>query len=218
MQRRELLKKDLFGEIWLQYSVGRCAILRDTGAARWWTRPIARALLRREARALAALEGLHGVPQLLHEDRSTLVRSYIDGAPLFRAEKPGADYFRAAFRLLRAMHVRGITHNDLAKEPNLVVTRSGEPAFLDFQLASRSRRRGRLFRIAAREDLRHLLKHKRTYAPDALTKRQRAILERPSLPSTIWMKTGKPVYLFVTRKLLGWADREGAGDRGRQDG
>jgi hypothetical protein len=27
------------------------------------------------------------------------------------------------------------------------------------------------------------------------------------------MSTGKPVYRFVTRRLLGWADREGAGDR-----
>jgi hypothetical protein len=27
------------------------------------------------------------------------------------------------------------------------------------------------------------------------------------------MGTGKKLYLFVTRRLLGWADREGAGDR-----
>ena len=28
------------------------------------------------------------------------------------------------------------------------------------------------------------------------------------------MKTGKPLYLFVTRRLLGWKDREGAGGQG----
>jgi hypothetical protein len=28
------------------------------------------------------------------------------------------------------------------------------------------------------------------------------------------MGTIKPVYLFVTRRLIGWADREGASDRG----
>lgn len=218
MQRHELLKKDLFGEIWLQNDAGRRAILRETGAAAWWIRLIARALLRREAAALATLEGLHGVPQLLNVDRSSLLRTYIDGVPLYQAERPGIDYFRAAFRLLRAMHRHGVAHNDLAKEPNLIVTRSGEPAILDFQLASRSRRRGRLFRIAAREDLRHLLKHKRTYVPEALTNRERAILDTPSLPSAIWMKTVKPVYLFFTRRIFGWADREGAGDRGRQDG
>jgi hypothetical protein len=27
------------------------------------------------------------------------------------------------------------------------------------------------------------------------------------------MKSGKRVYLLVTRRWLGWADREGAGDR-----
>jgi len=27
------------------------------------------------------------------------------------------------------------------------------------------------------------------------------------------MATGKRAYLFITRRLLGWADREGAGDR-----
>lgn len=217
MQRHEILKKDLFGTIWLRDDASGRAILRDTGAARWWTRPIARALLRREASALAVLDGLHGVPQLLQVDRARLTRSYIDGLPLFRAEKPDKTYFRAAFRLLRAIHARGVAHNDLAKEPNLVVTRAGQPAFLDFQLASLSRRRGRLFRIAAREDIRHLLKHKRTYAPESLTPRQLQMLETRSLPGTVWMTTFKPVYLFVTRKLLGWADREGAGDRGRQD-
>ena len=34
------------------------------------------------------------------------------------------------------------------------------------------------------------------------------------LLSRTWMATGKPAYLFVTRRLLGWSDREGAGDRG----
>jgi hypothetical protein len=28
------------------------------------------------------------------------------------------------------------------------------------------------------------------------------------------MATVKPVYLFVTRRVLRWSDREGAGDRG----
>jgi hypothetical protein len=27
------------------------------------------------------------------------------------------------------------------------------------------------------------------------------------------MATGKPAYTFVTRRIFGWSDREGAGDR-----
>ncbi|HZW59805.1 MAG TPA: hypothetical protein VFE85_05880, partial [Woeseiaceae bacterium] len=104
----------------------------------------------------------------------------------------------------------------LAKEPNLLVSPHGHAAFIDFQLASYRPRRDRLFRLLAHEDLRHLLKHKRSYRPDLLTARERRILASPSLLSRLWMRTVKPVYLFITRRLLGWADREGAGDRGGQ--
>ena len=90
---------------------------------------------------------------------------------------------------------------------------AGSPGFIDFQLAWYSPRRTRLFRIAAYEDVRHLLKHKRTYRADCLTAREQRILARPSPVSRLYMKTFKPLYLFVTRRLLGWADREGAADR-----
>jgi hypothetical protein len=96
------------------------------------------------------------------------------------------------------------------------VRNDGMPAFIDFQIAWVAPRRSALFRLLAYEDLRHLLKHKRTYLPGRLTARQRAILARPSPPSRLYRRTVKPVYLFVTRRLMGWADREGAGDRGRR--
>jgi RIO-like serine/threonine protein kinase len=118
--------------------------------------------------------------------------------------------------LLRQLHRAGVVHNDLAKEPNLLVLHDGSPAVIDFQLAAHSSGRGRLFRIAAYEDIRHLLKHKRTYCAQRLTQRERDILANPSPLSRVWMATVKPIYLFVTRRLLGWADREGAGERGAQ--
>jgi predicted lipoprotein with Yx(FWY)xxD motif len=40
------------------------------------------------------------------------------------------------------------------------------------------------------------------------------MLARRSPVAAIWARTGKPFYRFVTRRLLGWSDREGAGDRG----
>ena len=112
------------------------------------------------------------------------------------------------------MHREGVVHNDLAKEPNWLVTADGTPALLDFQLAWFQPDRGRLFRILAREDLRHLLKHKRTYCPELITKREQAILDRPALISRIWKSTGKRLYLIFTRRILGWQDREGPGERG----
>ena len=211
-----LLKKDLFGEVWLENKASGPAILRDSSAAHWSVRWLARALLKREAVTLAALDGLDGVPALLSHARDRLTRSYLSGVPMQVGKPSKPPYFRSAARLLRRMHCAGVVHNDLAKEPNLLVRDSGRAAFIDFQLAWHSTRRGRLFRLAAREDLRHLLKHKRTYCPDALTRRELDILANPPGLSRIYMRVVKPVYLFVTRRLIGWSDREGAGDRGQR--
>ena len=217
MTGQKLLKRDLFGEVALQSGETGAVIVRDARPARWWLRPVARALLRREARALAALDGIEGVPQLLRYDRDTLARSYLAGAPLQRAKTDDRAWFVSAGRLLRRLHRAGVCHNDLAKEPNLLVLADGSAGIIDFQLATHSMKRGRLFRIAAHEDLRHLLKHKRSYRADLLTTRERHILANPTPLSRAWMGTVKPVYLFITRRLLGWQDREGAGDRGERE-
>ncbi len=217
MTDSQLLKKDLFGEVRrITTASGDVRIARDTASAAPWVRWLARRLLRREARVLAALEGIDNLPQLIELHRDGLARSFIDGQPMQRARPTDPRYFGAAMKLLFRLHQAGVVHNDLAKEPNVLVTSTGEPAFIDFQLAGFSRRRGRLVRLLAREDIRHLLKHKRTYCPDRLTARERQILAKPSVASRIYMRTLKPVYLFVTRRVLGWADREGAGDRGER--
>ncbi len=212
-QGEQRLKKDLFGEVRLAGPAGARHIVRDTSGAPLWTRWVARRLLAREARVLAALDGIDGVPELLRAERDRLERSYLDGSPLYEARCADPAYYRHALALLRRLHRAGVVHNDLAKEPNLLVRSDGRPAFIDFQLAWFAPRRGRLFRLLGREDLRHLLKHKRSYCPERLTAAQRRILATPSLPARAWKATGKRLYLFVTRRLLGWADREGAADR-----
>jgi len=208
-----LLKADLFGTVRIQYVAAGPVIVRDTRGARPWLAWLARWLARREARALRRLEDLTGTPRLLDFDGRVLRRHWLAGEPMQRARPVEGRYYREALGLLRRLHRAGVTHNDLAKETNWLVTPGGAPALVDFQLAVVHRRRGRLFRVLAREDLRHLLKHKRTYLPDALTARQRRVLATPSAPSRLWRASGKRAYLFVTRRLLGWADREGAGDR-----
>lgn len=209
----KLLKKDIFGEVRLLDTDARRVIVRDCRTARWWARPAARRLLAREARALARLESEAGFPRLLGVTRDILTRSWLPGSPMHEARPSCPGYFRRAAHLLRRLHRLGIVHNDLAKEANWLVTPGQLPAIVDFQLAWHTPRRGRLFRLLATEDLRHLLKHKRSYCPMELTARERRILAEPSVASRLWMRTGKPVYLVVTRRLLGWADREGAADR-----
>ena len=214
MTESRLLKKDLFGEIRQSLVAGETVVVRDVGPATVWVRALARLLLRREAKALAAIGNLDGVPQLVARTRDSLTRSFLTGAPMHVAKPRDGDYFRSAARLLRRLHRLGVVHNDLAKEPNFLVRNDGSPGIIDFQLAWHSRRRGRLFRMLAYEDLRHLLKHKRTYLPQQLTQREQAILARRTLPSRAYRATVKPVYVFVTRRLLGWEEREGPAERG----
>lgn len=209
-----LLKADLFGRIAVEDLNGEACVVRDTTCARWWTKLLARRLAAREAKALRALAGLADVAQLRGWDGKRLTRSWIPGAPLHEVGAADPRFFDALRRLVVRLHRRNVVHNDLAKQPNVLVQPDGRPALVDFQLAAVHRRRGRWFRLCGREDLRHLLKHKRRYFAPLLTPRERAILASPSGPARVWMRTGKPVYLFVTRRLLGWSDREGSGERG----
>ena len=208
----ERLKRDAFGAIYRVRDGDREFIRRDVREAHAAVRVVARAVAAREARALVRLATLPGVPRLLRHDRDVLERSYIAGAPMQEAPPRGdRGYFRGARRLLLAMHARGIAHNDLAKEPNWLVTRDGAPALVDFQLAVVSEKHGRLFRLLAWEDLRHLLKHKRTYCPEALTPVERRVLARRSWISRAWAASGKRAYNFVTRRIFDWRDEEGRG-------
>jgi RIO-like serine/threonine protein kinase len=172
--------------------------------------------MRREFRALTRLSqgpGIEGIPRALSLERARLTRSWIEGTPMQIARPRDPRYFRAASRLLRQLHAANVIHNDLAKETNWLVTPDGRPALVDFQLAMTLRKRGAFARSLGHDDLRHLLKHKRTYLPELLTAREKRMLARHSLVSRIWMASGKKVYLFVTRRILRWRDREGAGDR-----
>jgi serine/threonine protein kinase len=213
-----LLKRDVFSSV----ERGRFrsdkgdvdAVLRRIDRVPWWSYIPARHLFGRERRALAKARGLHVGPDLLWAGRQALVRGFIDGVALHLA-KPSGDvaYFRSAKDALRKLHRAGICHNDLAKEQNWLRGADGRAYLTDFQLAACFKTRSRLFRIAAYEDLRHLLKHKRSYAPDALTPRERKILARKSFVASIWLKTGKKVYRGITRGIFNFTDREGGGRR-----
>jgi hypothetical protein len=214
-----VLKRDVFSTIergHFRTEAGEVdAVLRRLDEVPRWNRALASLLFRRERRALARVGQLEIAPPLLFAGSNFLVRGWIDGVPLHIA-KPQGDvaYFRSAKVALRTLHRAGISHNDLAKEQNWLYA-DGRAYLTDFQLAScfgGRGRRGKLFRIARYEDLRHLLKHKRRFAPDALTATERRLLARKSMITRIWMATGKKVYYAVTRGL-NFTDREGRGLR-----
>ncbi|CAN5584204.1 serine/threonine-protein kinase [soil metagenome] len=210
----QALKSDSFGRIALMRGDDGVFVRRDLRHVPLWLRLPAWWLARREARALREVAGLADVPQLLSWDGRVLDRSYMEGAAMYQ-HPPRGDlaYFRRARRLLQSLHRRGVAHNDLAKEANWLVLTDGRPGIIDFQLAVLGHSRSRWMRLLARQDLRHLLKHKRMYCPDRITPVERRVLRRTSWLREAWFATGKPVYRFVTRRILKWEDNEGQGPK-----
>jgi AMP-binding enzyme C-terminal domain len=213
-----VLKRDVFSTVergHFQTPNGEIeAILRRIDEVQWWSSPIAWHLFHRERKALAVAGKLGIGPALHFAGRRALVRGWIDGLALHIAQPHGdVAYFRSAKRVLAKLHRAGLSHNDLAKQQNWLRGSDGQAYLIDFQLAQTFARRGRLFRIAAYEDLRHLLKQKRRFVPDALTASERRVLGRKSLVSRAWMTFGKPVYHAITRGLFRFTDREGGGRR-----
>lgn len=212
------IKRDLFSRIergvWQQAGTGEVrAVRRDIRGVSIWTRVPAWLGLRREARILRALSGVDAVPHLLQHGRGFLVRTWIDGLPMQEAPPTDAQWFVDAMHLVRRIHAAGVTHNDLHKEPNWLVQDNGQPAIVDFQLASLARWPRWWRRLLAREDERHLLKHKRKYCPAALSLAELDLLAHPSWPTRLWRATGKRIYNLITRRILRWSDREGRGRR-----
>lgn len=216
VHKRDVFSETISGE--LDGVADFPVVLRKLDGVPLYARPLAWYLARKEIKALKAVQGIEGCPELVRVDSTGILRSWTRGTPLQLAKPDTADWYKDARRLLRQIRRAGVTHNDIAKPQNWLMTPEGRAAVIDFQLATVHRRQGKMFRIMAREDLRHLLKQKRAYAPDLLTPAEQAMLAQKSLPSRIWMATGKKAYNFITRRLMNWSDGEGTEDRIERDG
>ena len=212
-----ILKEDSFGRVELVEKEGVRRVRRTACGGRIpGSSLLGRFLARREMRVLQRLEGVPGVPRFLGQrGRDTFYRSYAEGCQLDEAETVEASYFEELFALLVLVHGTGVTHNDLAKEANILVTVARSPVLVDFQLALAfppkvGRLGRRFFEMLCREDRRHLLKQKAVHRPDLLTPEEWNALRKKSLPARLWSATGMKLYHALTRPL-GWRDREGRG-------
>jgi hypothetical protein len=205
-----VLKRDSLGQVErLCDPAGNGWVRRAAVGSRWpLSACLARLLLRRERRALVRLAGLGQVPQLHPEpptapgERSDamLLRSWLPGVPLWQAEILPADFFAHLAALVQAMHRRGVCHNDLHKENNILVGPGGWPALVDFQLASCHASWGRGYRRRCAEDLRHVAKHAARYA--ACGRGTAAVPHRGGL-ARVWRWSGKLLYNVVVRWVFG---------------
>jgi hypothetical protein len=202
-----VLKVDSFGRVELIESergreIRRIACGGKIPGSAW----AAQILARREQEILKGLAHIEGVPRALGQDgEEEFYRSYIEGSPLYEWGFLDGGYFDRLAELADALHAAGVTHNDLAKEANIIVTTELKPALVDFQIAlCFSPRRGplrrRLFAMLRREDHRHLLKQKRVHRPDLLTSAELRALEHKSLPVRLWSATLMKPY----QRILCW--------------
>ena len=145
------------------------AVARRIDQVPWWTFVFARNFLAREERALAVIGPLGIAPLLYFSGKRVLVRRWIDGVhAAYRAPLGDRAYFRSARAALRSCIPRGFCQQRSRQETELCAaptTQCISPTS-SFPLSRPPRR---FFRLAAYEDLRHYLKHKRSYVPEALT-------------------------------------------------
>ena len=222
------LKSDVFGRIeLLDGPLGHVVRRVACGSRVPGSAILARILQRRERLALKHVTGIANVCQALDQAEfaayrdapsltgefpkpaHTLLRSWIPGCALQRAEQLPRDFFERLEDLMHQVHQRGVCHNDLHKEPNVLVDEQGFPALIDFQLSSHHPSRGRSYSTRVGEDLRHIDKHRRRYLRAmGGTDLSSGAARHRSLLATLWMRLGKPIYNFITRRLFRYQDGE----------
>lgn len=216
-----VLKRDALGRVELLECEGERRVRRVAcGGGLPLSGVVARVLLARERRALQRLAGLDGVPELesdprwrgAHGERESLVRAFMPGAPLHQTASLPEDFFEHLAALVARLHERGVCHNDLHKEQNVIVRPDGRPGLIDFQLASVHGGEGRSFRSRVHDDLRHVDKHARRYLRPGRGPAGTAPPSGPrpprSLTALLWRRSVKPLYNLLTRRLLGARDGE----------
>lgn len=150
-------------------------VLKDFRRAPAWFKPIARNFLKREWKALRALEDVEGVPRALaRPDADAIVIEHAPGAQMETMTTSGVprEAVVRLIKLVEQLHARGVTHGDLHKQ-NVLVDEQGNVTLIDWATAHvfRSPHGARrwLFEEFCALDRRSLAKIKVYHARDLVT-------------------------------------------------
>ena len=178
--------------------------------------PVGRWLCRREVRIYRALSDVPNVPDLLGMYGATgFAHAMVPGRPLDRKQPVGDDFFPELQSLMADVHRRGIAYVDANKPQNILLGDDGRPYLIDFQISfdlatlggDHWLSRAILARLQ-REDVYHVLKHKRKIRPDQLTPEEIEQTKRHSIFIRLHRAITKP-YFFIRRPLMRWLNRTG---------
>jgi len=210
---RNWSKADVFRGEWPPGS-GRRVVVKDLrGRPLWFRLLYGRAVLNREWKALSALHGVPGVPEVIaRPDADVIVIEFRSGMPAveFSDGALPAEVVGRIEQAVRELHARGVTHGDLHRK-NILVADDGTITLIDWATASffGPRPRGAKavsFAEWCALDDRAVAKVKARHAPELMTPREREIM----------LQGGSPLYRAVKQvryvgERLRRRHRKGAG-------
>ncbi|HEX9997095.1 MAG TPA: RIO1 family regulatory kinase/ATPase [Abditibacterium sp.] len=186
-------------------------VIKDmSGRPLWFRLTAGRYYLKREFRALKALEGVEGVPRalsLLTPD--ILVMEWKAGTPASKLREKGefsTESLQKLSALLAEIHARGVTHGDLHRD-NVLVEENGAVALIDWATASVFKKQNSMalnpLKMWTRRewmalDRRAVAKLKARHAPEMLDATENDLLLNGSSLSQAIRKTG-----YFLRRLAG---------------
>jgi hypothetical protein len=195
---------------------GRRAVLKVYRTTRFAGAPLrwlGRWQCEREVALYQHLSGLACVPALLARVSDTAyLRTFVAGHPLSSASAVPDGFWSRLEAAMGEVHRRGVAYVDSNKPENVLVGDDGHPYLIDFQIAwqcgaDHALGRWWLARLQ-REDLYHLLKHKRRFAPDAMTQAELTTVRQRSVLTRAARLLNLP-YRMVRRPLFRWLRRTG---------
>ena len=196
---------------------GDRAVLKAYRTARFAGAPLrwlGRWQCRREVGFYRQLAGLPCVPALLGLVGDTAyLRAFVPGHPLSRERPVPVGFWPRLETAMREVHGHGVAYVDSNKPENVLVGDDGHPYLIDFQIAwgggrgNHTLARWWLGRLQ-REDLYHVLKHKRRFDRNSMTPEELARVRRRSLLIRAHRVANRP-YLIVRRRLFRWLRRTG---------
>jgi hypothetical protein len=167
---------------------------------------LGRWLCERETRFYRACAGLPNVPAVLGRVGPTgFVHEYVPGRPLSKDRPIPDTLFDELFALLRELHRRDIAYVDTNKPQNILQGDDGRPHLIDFQISFGLVDFGDNFitrfilRRLQKEDLYHILKHKRRLRPDLMSGDERAAAEHKSWYIRLHRFITRPYFLIRRR-------------------
>ncbi len=172
----------------VEWSGCRAAVKDFSRSPRWFRLLVAPLLAAREAAALKHLDGLSCVPAFYARiDRVSFAMELIEGTPLdtFARGELAPEAFARVQAAIDAVHERGVSHCDLKRRSNLLLTPGGDIVLIDFAAAIIGRRPGRfllnwLQREAAEVDDKSVPRLKKFVAPELLTEADQRKLDHPT--------------------------------------